>query len=619
MKDTITLTMIVRNEEHHLRACLDSARDYVDEIVIVDTGSTDRTVEIALTYTDKVYHQPWQNDFSLARNLALSKSTCSWILVLDADEVLEVDSGASLRSIINQAPLVNAYLFTLFNPTAHLSEEYNRFQVLRLFRNNGDYRFVGKIHEQVLIAKSQGVALAEGIIIKHQMLAQSERNRKRQRNLTLLLECVSLEPDNLFLQYYLGLEWLMLNKPFKAFPHLAVAYQNISSEYPMFRTPALRCLVICLQALGQLDEAICVCLDASIEFPGYADVYYLGGILLEEKGEYRLALKWLAEALKSGSPPPLYSHIVGSSNFLALYHMGICCDLLGERTQARSFYEQALKANPCYLPPLYNLFLAVLSEFGPSGTLDYLTNLLADYEKSCKTSILTASTLAEMFLQKGYPDFAWQLLKSQADALLATVSPPASLLLDLGKYALFSGKVAESQEVLLRIPHTSELYSQSLFFCSFGSLLIGDYPTSRQYALRLWKHHAYRCHAFLLLVLMKQSSSKHRNRIQVPVEISGINTGVVAMTILTDCLSFQPTNELRAKLGCLSHLKPQSVSLGESLELVGGALADIILASPASRRSVAAFHRSQQQAWHSFLNYKFFIKEGDDLCNILLD
>jgi glycosyltransferase involved in cell wall biosynthesis len=84
----ISLCMIVKNEEHCLRRCLDSVRDYVDEMIIVDTGSTDHTVEIAKSYHAQIYHHPWENDFSKHRNQSLSYATGDWILQLDADEEL---------------------------------------------------------------------------------------------------------------------------------------------------------------------------------------------------------------------------------------------------------------------------------------------------------------------------------------------------------------------------------------------------------------------------------------------------------------------------------------------------------------------------------------------------
>ena len=89
---TISLCMIVKNEEKILRRCLDSLKGIYDEAIIVDTGSTDSTKEIAKEYTDKVYDFVWVNDFSKARNFAMEKATCDYIYMADADEVLDEEN-----------------------------------------------------------------------------------------------------------------------------------------------------------------------------------------------------------------------------------------------------------------------------------------------------------------------------------------------------------------------------------------------------------------------------------------------------------------------------------------------------------------------------------------------
>ena len=89
---SISLCMIVKNEEAVLKRCLDSIADLMDEIIIVDTGSTDRTKEIAADYTSKIYDYRWANDFSAARNFSFSKATMEYIYAADADEVLDEEN-----------------------------------------------------------------------------------------------------------------------------------------------------------------------------------------------------------------------------------------------------------------------------------------------------------------------------------------------------------------------------------------------------------------------------------------------------------------------------------------------------------------------------------------------
>ena len=94
---TVSLCMIVKNEERVLARCLDSIRELMDEIIIVDTGSTDKTKEIAARYTEKVYDFRWINDFSAARNFAFSKAACDYIYSADADEVVDEENREKFR------------------------------------------------------------------------------------------------------------------------------------------------------------------------------------------------------------------------------------------------------------------------------------------------------------------------------------------------------------------------------------------------------------------------------------------------------------------------------------------------------------------------------------------
>src|SRR5205823_151903 len=130
-----------------LGRCLESVRGLVDEIVVVDTGSTDRTVEIAERHGAKVVHFPWSDDFAAARNESLRHATRSWILVLDADETLDPESHAEIRRLIQlDAPL--CYLVRRFDyqdeeGTASIYEQ----TLTRLFPNHPELRYRGRIHE----------------------------------------------------------------------------------------------------------------------------------------------------------------------------------------------------------------------------------------------------------------------------------------------------------------------------------------------------------------------------------------------------------------------------------------------------------------------------------------
>lgn len=187
---SLSLCMIVKNEEKYLHNCLKSANDVVDEIVIVDTGSTDSTVNIAREFGAKIFHFEWINDFSAARNFALSKTTGDWILYLDADERLAPESYDEVLKI-KQSNVKAGYYCNVISFDEHNAKP-NVIRYNRIFKNEPEIKFEGKIHEQIVHSlKRSGFEFFEsGVKIFHEgyNIPQHMMIEKAQRNLELLLE-----------------------------------------------------------------------------------------------------------------------------------------------------------------------------------------------------------------------------------------------------------------------------------------------------------------------------------------------------------------------------------------------------------------------------------------------
>lgn len=161
----LSLCMIVKDEEYFLDQCLSAAAIHVDEIIVVDTGSTDSTREIAARYTDKVFEFAWDDDFSNARNFSLAQAQGDWILVLDADEVISGPDLESMRVVIASSEMDGYFLIRRdYNNNAleggwfSVQEDtplskgyrgYHKHPVCRVFRNRKDIRYRGRIHERV--------------------------------------------------------------------------------------------------------------------------------------------------------------------------------------------------------------------------------------------------------------------------------------------------------------------------------------------------------------------------------------------------------------------------------------------------------------------------------------
>ncbi len=166
---TISLCMIVKNEEAVLKRCLDSIADLMDEIIIVDTGSTDRTKEIAAEYTDKIYDFEWIQDFSAARNYSFSKATKEYIYVADADEVIDEENRQKFR-LLKEAMLPEIEMVQMlycnqleFGTTYNFDEEYRP----KLYKRQREFVWVEPIHETVRL---EPVIYDSDIRIEHRPL-----------------------------------------------------------------------------------------------------------------------------------------------------------------------------------------------------------------------------------------------------------------------------------------------------------------------------------------------------------------------------------------------------------------------------------------------------------------
>lgn len=202
--------MISKNEEKNIEKCINSVINLADEIVLVDTGSTDKTVEIAEKLGVKVIKHSWKNDFSDARNKSIDNATKDWILFLDCDEELPLEEGFKFKQLIDNDNVHEAYYLRLVNiiEGTIVSDAI----VLRAFKNRPEYRFVGKMHEQVItsIQNLKGIeSIGETPVqIYHYGYDPkvSDADEKSRRNLEILLSYDEKDKDGYY-YYVLGNEY----------------------------------------------------------------------------------------------------------------------------------------------------------------------------------------------------------------------------------------------------------------------------------------------------------------------------------------------------------------------------------------------------------------------------
>lgn len=252
---SITVSMIVKNEEQYLKTCLESVRPFAAEIVIVDTGSTDSTKEIAAAFDTKIYDFQWINDFSAARNESLRHATGDWILYLDADEEITPDSVEELKEIAAKDERLGVWV------TLRSIDEKNRrpnlMRYLRFFRNHPELRFRGRVHEQIIdsLEKLNYSFYQSSITILHHGYNVSAETMKQKagRNLELLLDDY-LESPTAYIAFQLGQTFGVLKDKTNAVQYFEKSLEQgyLASHY---RAMAYRFLAAHALEKEQIEEA----------------------------------------------------------------------------------------------------------------------------------------------------------------------------------------------------------------------------------------------------------------------------------------------------------------------------------------------------------------------------
>lgn len=258
----ISLCMIVKNEARLIRQCLESARELVSQMVVVDTGSSDDTVKLAEEAGAEVYHHPWEGHFSIARNQSLSYATQSWVLILDGDELLSPDSAQALRALDLSAEGPEAYEFTIVNFTTDRAEETEaslQHQV-RLFRRSPQHGYAGLIHNQLIHLTEQRPLLhwpAEVRVLHYGYTPTVWAQQNKNARLSMLEAAAEGQPHNPFPFYNLGNHLKIL----KRYPEALEAFLkalSLQGEDTTAEWGPIACCsaAFCAQSAGRPEQAL---------------------------------------------------------------------------------------------------------------------------------------------------------------------------------------------------------------------------------------------------------------------------------------------------------------------------------------------------------------------------
>ncbi|MCA8963036.1 MAG: glycosyltransferase [Planctomycetes bacterium] len=288
----LSLCAIVRDEEARIADCLESARTVCDELVVVDTGSKDRTPEIARDRGAIVVRHPWKADFSEARNRALDAATGDWVLQLDADEVLSPRGAPLVRAAVESTEVAG---WNVEIRSALPSGGVASHHCVRLFRRSPSHRYRGRIHELPTI--SGPIADASfSILHSGYDLTPEQQRHKQARNLTLLQAWIDESPDDPDAHFHRTTSLLAMGRDEDA----AKSGRRAAELFAVMGAPACEALAWDLVGVAELGRRRWAEADAALERalelePDLVDAHFDRARLLEARGDDLGALRSYAE------------------------------------------------------------------------------------------------------------------------------------------------------------------------------------------------------------------------------------------------------------------------------------------------------------------------------------
>lgn len=355
----ISACVIVKNEENNLPVWLETSKLFADELIVVDTGSSDNTVDLAKKAGAKVIEIKWQNDFAAAKNVALDAATGDWIVFNDADEIFY--NPESVRGFIIKECFtpqnISVVMFPMSNVDADNGNvEIERFDAVRAFKNLPELRYSGKVHEMLLLNGkslnySDMLKADDRMLIKHTGYSSSIIQKKVKRNLKLLL---NNQPES--------------EVPSEKYRYLAECYFGLGN-YEKALNYALRSIQSPYTAVGQetemhsialsamqkleygMDDRLAVIEDALSKYPEAPDFYAYKGLAFTEQEKYKQGYELIKKGLDM-----YYERLLDGKRTLSTYFngivvechytLGICAHMLGDDTEAVFRFNEAVQINP---------------------------------------------------------------------------------------------------------------------------------------------------------------------------------------------------------------------------------------------------------------------------------
>lgn len=389
----VSACLIVKNEATNIAKCLNSLKGISDEIIVVDTGSTDNTKEIAKSFGAKIFDYAWDNNFSNAKNYALDKTTGDWIFFLDADEYFEEKTPTRLKDILKY--MLNnkdydAILCKMINIEGCESKVISVNPIIRIFKGKSGIRYSGAIHEQPFI---NGKVLRAAniydvsLIIYHTGYSNTLLPQKYSRNLEYLNKLIdNNEIDNLT-YYYMSASHNQLGNSEEA-----ISFAILALKEPTFDTTivAYQPYVFLIKNMLLLKENYSFSEiekhvdEALLRFPKHPEIWYARALFKREQNDYLAAIDSYRKAIECNKS----FNLLLNNNFPVKLEevyldLGELCSALGDSQNALEYYFETLKTNKYNFSALSGLYKLICNQ-APAEIIFFLNSI---YDKENKEDL----------------------------------------------------------------------------------------------------------------------------------------------------------------------------------------------------------------------------------------
>ncbi|WP_282022670.1 FkbM family methyltransferase [Priestia flexa] len=363
MTPFLSLCMIVKNEEKVLKRCLESVDGLIDEIIIVDTGSTDNTKEVATEFNTTIFDYKWNNNFSDARNYAQSKAKGKWILYLDADEYVDPqnfkEAIEKLKELDEKASF-EAILVTQINFAGNYGEVVNPCLTTRFYKNHSSIKFHRPIHEQLYKENGElSVGFLNFYIYHSGYLKTTHKEKnKSERNVSLLISELK-ENENAFDYFNMGNEYGVQGRIEEALDSYQKSYLLKKDTEQIWVPNAVERIINCLIRLDRYEEGLKVAEDASVYWKNIADFKCLMAHIYLQQNRVEDAEYVLLELVQNRNQY-MTCHNINYLEYFPYKFLGEIYERQNEIKKAVEYYSYALNFNDkdlYIIEKLYNLLL----------------------------------------------------------------------------------------------------------------------------------------------------------------------------------------------------------------------------------------------------------------------